>query len=62
MWSVSEPLSSRQKPRDHAELSDLTLIVRPPGDPDGVRAFTEQERADAEMYASQTGTQVESLP
>lgn len=62
MAGMSEPLGSRQKPRDHAALSDLTLIVRPPGRPQDIRAFTDGERAEAELCATQSGATVEPLP
>ena len=55
-------MSSRQSPnRALASLVELELIVRPPGDPAAVRAFTAAEQADAEQYARETGTTVERL-
>ncbi|WP_099024340.1 hypothetical protein [Mycolicibacterium palauense] len=58
---MTEP-ASRQKPnRQPASLAELTTIVRPPGHPEGIRAFTDAERADAELYATETGAAVESL-
>lgn len=60
--SVSDQ-SSRQKPsRGPATLAELELIVRPPGKPFAIRAFTAAERADAELYAAEVGTTVEVLP
>ncbi|WP_135452604.1 hypothetical protein [Mycobacterium sp. DL99] len=59
---MSEPLSVRQKPRSNADLADLTLIVRPPGNPFEIRTFTDDQRAEAELYAAEHGGQVESLP
>lgn len=57
------PLTSRQKPtRPPASLADLALIVRPPGDPFGIRAYTDAERIDAEVYAAAVGAAVEPLP
>lgn len=57
------PAVSRQKPsRPQVELADLELIVRPPGDPLGIKAFTAAELVDAEFYASQVGATVEPLP
>lgn len=63
VWAVSEPLVQRQKPRGgDVELADLTLIVRPPGRPTEIRAFTDDQRAEAEAYAAEHGVTVESLP
>lgn len=61
--AVSEPLVQRQKPRSGpVELADLTLIVRPPGQPWDIRTFTDAQRADADAYAAQHGAVVETLP
>lgn len=61
--AVSEPLVQRQKPRSGpVELADLTLIVRPPGQPWDIRTFTDDQRAEAEAYAAEHGATVESLP
>lgn len=58
---VSE-LASHQKPgRRPVALADLTLIVRPPQRPAEIRAYTDAERADAELYAAETGAAVEPL-
>jgi hypothetical protein len=55
-------MSSRQQPtRSIARLADLMLIVRPPGNPGGIRAFTEAERAEADAYAAETGATVEPI-
>jgi hypothetical protein len=55
--------TSRQKSdRGPAALADLTLIVRPSGRPGEIRTFTDAERADAELYATETGVAVELLP
>ncbi|OCB09333.1 hypothetical protein A5717_25895 [Mycolicibacterium porcinum] len=64
VWPVSEPSipAVRQKPRGNADLADLTLIVRPPGNPWDIRTFTDDQRAEAEAYAAEHGAQVESLP
>ncbi len=43
-------------------LAALTLLVRPPGNPHGIRAFTAGERAEAELYAAECETEVETLP
>lgn len=62
--AVSEPFSSRQRPRESAALADLTLIVRPPGKPAEIRVFTDARRAEAEAYAAEFGPDVavEPLP
>ena len=50
-------ISDRRAPkRVRVELADLTLIVRPPGRPAQVRAFTADEHADAQAYARGTDT------
>jgi hypothetical protein len=55
--------ASRQKSdRPSVTLADLTLLVRPPGKSGGIRAFTDAERVDAELYAAEAGTVVEPLP
>ena len=44
---------SRDTPRrTSVRLEDLTLLVRVPGRPEAIRAFTSDERADAEAYAA----------
>jgi hypothetical protein len=56
-------VENRHNPtRSPATLADLTLIVRPAGKPQGVRAFTDAERAEAELYAAEHGAVVEPLP
>ncbi len=47
--------------RGRVELADLTLIVRPPGRPSGIRTFTADESNDAQAYAAETGASVEQL-
>jgi len=55
-------ISDRRAPkRGRADLADLTLIVRPPGRPAEIRAFTDAERAEAAAYASETDTHVDFL-
>jgi hypothetical protein len=55
-------MSSRQGPtRPPAKLADLELIVKPAGRPDAVRAFTGDERDEAERYAAEAGAEVEPL-
>ena len=56
-------LSSRQSPkRPPARLEDLVLLVRVPGRPDAVRAFTTAEQSEADAYAAAEGGIVEPLP
>lgn len=48
--------------RGRAALSDLTLIVRPPGRPPAdIRVFAGEEVAEAEEYARANGSEVERL-
>lgn len=55
-------ISDRRAPkRARVELADLTLIVRPPGRPAQVRAFTADEHAEAQAYASETDASVQVL-
>jgi len=60
---VTEDLgSSRQTPkRPAARLEDLELLVRVPGRPEAIRAFTRREQAQAGAYAAAVGGSVESL-
>lgn len=54
--------ASRQKSdRGPALLTELTLLVRPVATVAEIRAFTDAERADAELYATEAGTFVEEL-
>ena len=59
---MSEPVSRQRPTRTDVTLKDLTLIVRPPGRPAAIRAFTDADRAEAETYAAETGAVVEQLP
>jgi hypothetical protein len=55
-------VENRHNPtRAQATLAELTLIVRPAGNPQGVRAFTDAERAEAELYAGEHQADVEPL-
>jgi hypothetical protein len=60
---VTEDLgSSRQSPkRQPARVEDLELLVRVPGRPDAIRAFTRGEQAEADAYAAALGGSVEPL-
>ncbi|MGE2733871.1 hypothetical protein [Mycolicibacterium vaccae] len=59
---MSEHASRQKSGRPSAPLVDLALIVCPPGRPGDIQAFTERERADAELYAAEVGATVEPLP
>lgn len=60
---VSEaPLVSRQQPSRLPNLAELTMIVRPPGNPLAIKTFTDAELADAEAYAREHGAEVERFP
>ncbi|MCV7255367.1 hypothetical protein H7J86_24695 [Mycobacterium hackensackense] len=52
----------RQRPRGQSPaLDEITLLVRTPGNWNGYRAFTDDEREDAGKYAAQMGVAVEAL-
>lgn len=54
--------SNRVAPkRARAAMSELTLIVRPPGRPADVRIFTDAETTEAQAYATEVGGQVDRL-
>lgn len=48
--------------RNTDNVADISLLVRTPGNLNGYRAFTEEQRAEAELYAGQQGVEVEPLP
>ena len=59
------PALSEHRPparRRTDKVSDFTLLVRVPGQPAAVRAFTGAEAAEASEYAAATGGTVENLP
>lgn len=56
---MSSAESHRQQPRGKETLAELTLIVRPHWTK--VRTFTDDQRADAELYAAEVGGEVEQL-
>lgn len=65
MSDDSTGLPSRQSPRkrsDDAHVSDFTMMVRVPGRPTAVRAYTDAERDDAVQYAAETKGEVVPLP
>lgn len=47
--------------RAKATLAELTVIVRPPGEPTQIRTFTTDELDEARAYAAATGAAVEDL-
>lgn len=54
-----------QKPRRRTEavtVADFTMLVRVPGQPAAVRAFTDTEADEARQYAAATGGTVVPLP
>ena len=53
--------SSERPKRVKAPVGSLTLIVRVPGHPAAVQAFTDNERTAAQRYADDVGGNVESL-
>jgi hypothetical protein len=44
------------------EMADITLIVRPLGNPRAIKVFTDATRAEAELYAAEHQAIVEPLP
>ncbi|OBK11272.1 hypothetical protein A9W96_11100 [Mycobacterium sp. 1245852.3] len=54
---MSEPVgSSRQSPKlPPVRILDLTMLVRVPGQPAAIRAFTDAERVLAEQYSFEGG-------
>lgn len=56
---------TREAPRSRSNgvrVSDFTLLVRVPGSPQKIRAFTDSERSEAEEYAAHHGGTVVPLP
>jgi hypothetical protein len=60
---VSEEMVSRDTPkRRSVRVTDLQWLVRVPGRPEAMRAFTGDERGDADAYAAKfDGATVEPL-
>lgn len=48
--------------RGRVTMGELTLIVRPPGRPAGIRVYIGDEAAEAQAYATEVGAQVDHLP
>ncbi|GAA1890747.1 hypothetical protein GCM10009773_18710 [Williamsia serinedens] len=60
--AVRGTISSNDRPkRARAAVADLTTIVRVPGHPAAVQAFTDNERTAAQRYADDVGGTLESL-
>jgi len=60
--TTPDQTASRQSPkRGRVPVSELTMIVRVPGDPAAVQAFTADEHVAAHDYARQTGGTVDQL-
>lgn len=57
-FTVSRPPLKRRA----ATIADLTMLVRVPGQPSAVRAFTDDELDDANAYAADHGGTIEPLP
>ncbi|WP_102145875.1 hypothetical protein [Mycobacterium hubeiense] len=54
-----------QKPRkrtDDTEISEFTMLVRVPGQPEALSVFTDAEVEQANRYAAETGGTVVPLP
>lgn len=65
MAIMTEVPPVRQAPRrrdDTALVSDFTMLVRVPGQPAAVRAFTDDEQDEAHRYAAATGGIIVPLP
>lgn len=65
MTADAHPHHTVQKPRRRTEpvdVTDFTMLVRVPGQPDAIRAFTDAENAEAHQYAAETGGTVVPLP
>lgn len=53
--------SRRQRSLDET-VADFTMLVRIPGEPAAVRAFTDRERDEANAYAAARGGIIVPLP
>lgn len=60
---MTEPnAADRRAPkRARVQVADLTLIVRPTGQPTKIAAFTDNEADQANDYAARMGAHVEHL-
>lgn len=65
MTEDAHPHHTVQKPRRRTELvdvADFTMLVRVPGRPDAIRAFTDAEEPEAHQYAADGGGVLVPLP
>lgn len=65
MTADAHPHHVVQKPRKRTEaltVADITMLVRVPGRPQEIRAFTDAEESEARQYAANTGGTVVPLP
>lgn len=63
MRPATEHGVQRQSPtRPPADITDLTLLVKVPGRPHLIRAFTDAEADEAHTYAADTDGTIEPLP
>jgi hypothetical protein len=61
-WVSEEMVSRESRNRASARVEDLQWLVRVPGRPEAIRAFTGAERGDADGYAAKfDGATVEPL-
>lgn len=58
---MAEHVEYRTSSRSGPAVTDLTLIVKPPGKPTLIRVFTDAEEAEAQAYAANHETTVERL-
>lgn len=56
------PATRHTSKRTRVSVSDLTILVRVPGHPTATQAFTANETAAANAYASSTGGIIDTLP
>ena len=59
---MSEQHAEHRKPKGHAKLSELTLLVVVPGTPPKVQAYTEDQRSEAQAFAAKHDVEVRELP
>lgn len=58
---MSEEHAERRKPKRRVTLADLTTLVSVPGQPLLVRAFADDELAEAKSYAAQHGGELRDI-
>lgn len=60
--TVRGTIASSERPkRSRVSIADLTVLVRVPGHPAAVQAFTDNERTAAQRFADEVGGAVETL-